>query len=114
MILTTTSTLYQPHSGDGASRPLFVGKMMPDDLLSSYMFTLPPERIAQRPAPERDGSRFIIRHPEAADVKAASTLVLRHVYSFAPVFLFYQSAAIALLSAPSSWDSSPLTSMRIA
>lgn len=34
-----------------------------DDLLASYLFDLPPELVAQRPAPERDASRLMVLPP---------------------------------------------------
>lgn len=40
--------------------------MASEQLLSSYMFTLPPELVAQHPAPERDGSRLMVVEPGGA------------------------------------------------
>ncbi|EFK96008.1 Queuosine biosynthesis protein [sediment metagenome] len=38
---------------------------MPDNLLSSYDYELPPDRIAQRPAEKRDASRLMVLRGDA-------------------------------------------------
>lgn len=40
--------------------------MTADNLLASYMFDLPPELVAQHPAPERDASRLMHLPPDGS------------------------------------------------
>lgn len=40
--------------------------MSSDEILSSYQFHLPPELVAQHPAPERDASRLMLLPPDGA------------------------------------------------